>query len=326
VDRVYATWNNIAEQPIWFSIGRRPSTGGIPSHLKQNTERPGNSGVPQLLVDYAFDGVTIGYAPDIEVLPGFYTKFCYGRGFQHGYEASNTNGLNNTDMIGLNVVPYDTDPLRVQFQYNRGMNIFNAPIMLTDTGAGFPTAPSVNLGDIDWLGFDLLGKAGAFNWFVATGMSITHPNDATALPGMPVGLMYSGANESHKGHAVYLGGRYDVASTRTKLGAEFNYGSKYWMPFSPAADDMWTSKVGTRGTVYEGYLIQELALEPISSHLSKTFFKVGYQYYDFKYTGSNNWVGGPIKISDVNDPMTGGQMMTPIKTAQNVYVTFEVKF
>jgi len=80
VDRVYATWNNVFEQPIWFSIGRRPSTGGIPSHLRQNQEAPGNSGVPSLLVDYAFDGVTLGWAPDIESLPGAYAKFCYGRG------------------------------------------------------------------------------------------------------------------------------------------------------------------------------------------------------------------------------------------------------
>jgi hypothetical protein len=34
VDRVYATWNNIADQPLWFSIGRRPSTGGVPAHLE----------------------------------------------------------------------------------------------------------------------------------------------------------------------------------------------------------------------------------------------------------------------------------------------------
>ena len=62
---------------------------------------------------------------------------------------------------------------------------------------------------------------------------------------------------------------------------------------------MWTSKVGTRGNVYEGYVIQELKLKPISSYLSKVFFRVGYQYYDFDYTGSNNWIGAPVKISDL---------------------------
>ena len=84
VDTAYATWTNILGQPVWFSVGRRPSTGGIPTHLRQNNEKPGNSGVPALLVDYAFDGMTLGYAPDIEAFPGAYAKLCYGRGFENG--------------------------------------------------------------------------------------------------------------------------------------------------------------------------------------------------------------------------------------------------
>jgi len=87
---------------------------------------------------------------------------------------------------------------------------------------------------------------------------------------------------------------------------------------------MVTSKLGTRGNVYEGYLIQELKLQPISSYLSKVFFRIGYQYYDFEYTGSNNWVGAPIKIDDVLASTM--QLLTPLKNAQNFYATFEVKF
>ncbi len=41
VDQAYATWSNILDQPIWFSVGRRPSTGGIPTHLRQNNPKPG---------------------------------------------------------------------------------------------------------------------------------------------------------------------------------------------------------------------------------------------------------------------------------------------
>ena len=51
VDRVYATWSNIADQDIWFSVGRRPSTHGAPSNLRNNTPRPGTGGTPALLVD-----------------------------------------------------------------------------------------------------------------------------------------------------------------------------------------------------------------------------------------------------------------------------------
>jgi hypothetical protein len=87
---------------------------------------------------------------------------------------------------------------------------------------------------------------------------------------------------------------------------------------------MWTSKVGVRGNVFEPYIIQELNLKPISSYTSKAFFKIGYQYYDFEYTGSNNWVGAPQKISDIQS--SDMLLMTPLKSAQNIYATFEVQF
>nr|WP_320131098.1 DUF3373 domain-containing protein [uncultured Holophaga sp.] len=349
VDQVYATWKNILDQPMWFSIGRRPSTGGSPGHLKANLERPGNSGVPQLLVDYAFDGMTLGYAPEWNSLPGAYVKLCYGRGFENGINDKQGNGLHDTDMIGINIVPYDTDPLRVEFQYNRGISIFNTPVMLTGPFAG--SSPAVDLGNIDWFGLNVIGQIrnagpGALNWFVSAGMSRTDPNANTVqvqlqtpitgyttsdgLLDTQSGLMWTGTRERKTGYALYLGGRYDIASTRTKLGLEYNRGSKDWITFAPAADDMWTSKVGTRGSVWEAYVIQELALKPISSWRSKAFFKVGYQYYNFDYTGSNNWVGAPVKLGDLGAATVMGpsypQMLTPLENASDIYATFEVQF
>lgn len=326
VDRVYATWSNIMDQPIWFSVGRRPSTGGIPSHLKQNQERPGNAGVPQLLVDYAFDGGTLGWAPDIEALPGAYMKLCYGRGFESGIQDSSTNSLKDTDMIGINIVPYDTDAFHAEFQYNRGMDIFNAPVMLTGPYEGLQ--PSQNIGDIDWYGLSFLGQVkhvgpGTLHWFANGAISKTHPNGDAAIGY----ALLSDANNtrSNSGWAVYAGGRYDFESTGTKIGLEYNHGSKNWITFAPAADDMWTSKVGTRGDVYEAYVIQELKFAPISSYLSKVFFKLGYQYYKFDYTGSNSWLGAAHEFDELNNPMLA-QMTAPMKTAQDLYATFEVHF
>ncbi|HEY6006685.1 MAG TPA: DUF3373 family protein, partial [Geobacteraceae bacterium] len=294
VDRVYATWNNIAGQPVWFSIGRRPSTGGIPSHLRQNNEQPGNAGVPSLMIDYAFDGATIGYAPDIDPLPGAYVKFCYGRGFQNSITDVNGNGLHNMDLMGVNLVPYDTDPLRIELQYNRAMNIVDT-VKLQSGSMTFLT-PTTNLGNMDAYGLDFLGKVknvgiGDINWFVDGAISQTHPNSNTltlinpnsgASISTPFGLLSTGSPKSQVGWAVLVGARYDIKDSGTKLGFEYNHGSKNWLTFTPAADDMWTSKLGTRGNVYEGYIIQELHLEPISSYLSKVFFRVGYQYYDFE--------------------------------------------
>jgi hypothetical protein len=331
VDRVYATWSNIADKEMWLSVGRRPSTGGAPSNLRQNTAvRPGNGGTPSLLVDYAFDGMTLGYAPEIDALPGAYAKFCYGRGFESGFSNFTGNSLEDTDMIGIAVVPIDTDPLRVWLQWNRGMNIFDAPTM-SNTYFG-DTAPKTNLGNIDWFGVGFMSThknvgPGTLQVFGDVGMSVTRPNNNVSaqfgFQGLMTGAFFNPEAPSEKtGTAIALGVRYDLPSL-SKFGFEWNHGSKNWITFAPAADDMWTAKMGTRGDVYEAYYIQELDRKPISSFFSKAFFRVGVQYYKFDYTGSNNWVGAPVAIGDVN-----GNLMTttPLEDATNLYATLEVKF
>ena len=331
VDRVYATWSNIADKDLWFSIGRRPSTGGAPGNLKLNEPlRPGKGGTPSLLVDYAFDGMTFGYAPEIDALPGSYAKLCYGRGFESGFRNTPANSLADTNMLGVALVPIDTDPLRVWLQWNRGMNIFDAPTM-HNTYFG-NTRAKADLGDIDWLGAGFMSTfkkvgSGDLQLYGDVGVSITHPNNNVSSQFSFQGLMTGASGEkkaptSKRGTAVALGMRYDLPS-KTKLGFEFNHGSKNWITFAPAADDMWTAKAGTRGEVYEAYMIQELDVKPISSYFSRAFFRLGVQHYNFKYTGSNNWVGAPVEISTVN-----GQLMatTPLKSATNLYATFDVKF
>lgn len=344
VDRVYVDWENIADQPIWFSVGRRPSTDGVPVHLKTNNPRPGVGGIPAILVNYAFDGLTLGWAPDINALPGAYGKFCYGRGFSTGISDSRNNGnsLKDTDMIGAQVAPYNTDAFQVMLQYNRALNIFDAPQMLTGPFAQILTGPRTNLGDIDWYGASFQGEVkhtgpGNMNWFVQGAIDQTHPNgnsltlfnpfDPTGQSSIPTGagLLWSGTPKSTNGWSVYAGLRYDYLPTLTKFGFEFNHGSKNWITFSPAEDDMWTTKVGTRGNVYEGYVIQELPFKPISSYFSKVFFRAGYQFYEFEYTGSNSWMGGPVKMSQLGNPMNA-QMTAPLSHAQDVYATFEVHF
>ncbi len=319
VDQAYVTINNIAGQPIWFSVGRRPSTGGLPTHIRQNEEKPGVGGVDGLLVDYAYDGMTLGYAPDIDALPGAYAKLCYGRGFQEKIHSNAQASVKNMDMLGFILVPYDTDPLTVYLQVNRGMNIIDNP-----------NNASVNLGAINQYGLTVMstqkmGRNTRINLFASGALDQSRPNGNT-YGGMPVGLMYTGTKEDKTGNAVYLGARLDLPS-KTKIGFEYNHGSKNWIAFIPAGDDIWTSKLGTRGNVYEGYLIQELPGLPISSFKAKTFVRVGYQYYDFQYTGSNNWVGGPEKISEISatNPLDA-QMFAPVKNARDLYATLEVKF
>jgi hypothetical protein len=194
------------------------------------------------------------------------------------------------------------------------------------------TAPRTNLGNIDWFGAGVMKSfkhigPGTLNVFADAALSRTDPNQNVSaqfgFQGLLTGAFFQPEAPTRKtGNAIALGLRYDLPS-RTKVGIEFNRGSKNWITFAPAAEDLWTSKAGARGNVYEAYVIQEVGHTPVASYNSKAFFKLGARYYDFKYTGSNNWVGAPLKISDVN-----GQMMTltPLKKAYDIYATFEVKF
>jgi hypothetical protein len=325
VDYAYATVSNVFGAPAWFSVGRRPSTGGIPSNIRQNQEKMGTGGIPSIMVDYAFDGMTVGFAPDIEALPGAYAKLCYGKGFDSGFVNTTGTTLKDTDFLGFNIVPYDTDKVHIELQWQKGWNIFDMP---SDGVSAFgTTGPSENLGDIDWIGGVITGKLGPLNLFLSAAQSKTDPNDNTFNNNLtPWGLLWTGTKESHTGTAVYLGGRYDIASTKTKIGAEYNHGSQYWIGMVPAADDIWTSKLGTRGSVYELYLIQELNRNPVSKK-GKAFVRLGYQYYKFDYTGSNFWIGAPAKISDLSttNPATQ-QILAPVQDAKDLYLTFDVQF
>ncbi|MGC1454432.1 MAG: DUF3373 family protein [Nitrospirota bacterium] len=330
VDYAYATVSNIGQLPLWFSVGRRPTTGGVPTNLKNNEEKTGSAGVPAIMVDYAFDGATVGYAPDIEVMPGAFVKLCYGKGFDSGFTTPTGSSLKDTSFYGVMASLYDTESLKAQVQYQKGAHIFDAP----SDGSALTGPVRHNLGDIDWIGGVVMGKVHDLNLFLSAAQSKTHPNDelfqvdAGPFGLVPVaGLMYdAGSNaESRTGTAVYIGGRYDIESLNTKIGVEYNQGSKNWIGMVPAADDVWTSKLGTRGSVYEIYVIQELKNQRISKK-GKAFFKVGYQSYKFDYTGSNNWVGAPKKISDLATSPANAQMLAPVEKATDIYLTFEVRF
>src|SRR5208283_3752701 len=198
VDQAFASWSNVLGQPVWFSIGRRPSTGGVPTNLRQNTEKIGTAGTPGLLIDYAFDGGTIGVATDIEALPGGYAKFCFGKGFDSGFRTgTSTNDMKDVWMIGVNAALIDTDNWHAEVQWNRALDLFAFPE--TDSfnfngtvpaGAFGPGSPALltpvsianaNIGDIDQYGGVVTGKIdklgiGDLTLFLSPAISVTHPN------------------------------------------------------------------------------------------------------------------------------------------------------
>jgi len=320
IDYAYATVKDLFGTSAWFSAGRRPSTGGAPTNVRDDREVAGAAGIPGLLVDYAFDGATLGAAPEIGMLPGFAAKLCYGRAFESGYRQGSA-AMRDSDMLGVSMLAYETPDTRVDVQYQRGFNIMD--------GIPGPTV-ATNLGDIENFGGSVLQTVrdlgpGDLTVFGSGAASAAHPNGNryggnAAMPG----LMCDGPDCRNKtGMGLYAGGRYDIRKTRTKVGAEYNYGSKDWITFVPAGDDIWTSKLGTRGNVYEVYAIQDIGRAPIARD-GRVLFRLGWQYYDFKYTGTNSWVGTAKSISGLQ--ANQAQMTVPIRNAYDIYTTFEVRF
>ncbi len=92
-------------------------------------------------------------------------------------------------------------------------------------------------------------------------------------------LFLASQGDSGTTYFVYGGLRYTLpikALNLPKLGFEYNYGSKYHISFAVQQDNLLT-KLATRGSAYEGYLIL-----PINKSL---FLRGSYLFIDSKYGG-----------------------------------------
>jgi hypothetical protein len=178
-------------------------------------------------------------------------------------------------------------------------------------------------------------------WFVSGGWTRTMGNDsynpsglggllADATPvfevtaidenGNPVlestgEFVTDGLDEDHDGYSVYVG--FQTPAPMGKFGVEYNWGSKYWTPFTQAQDDIVGSKLATRGHVGEAYYIFDVN--------PNMFIKVGALYYDYEYTGSGSPVGKPKKVEDVQDGKEFS-MFPVIDTAWDINASLTVKF
>lgn len=366
LDRAFMNWNNIAGQPIWFSIGRRPTTDGPPAQLRLGADT--KMATPVNYMDYPFDGLSLGYAySDLFGMEDFTgrIRFCYGRGFEAGPSAEGT-GVNDVDFAGLSWDIYQKGDRFVNIQAFGAFNIFNVPgdtyfpnplelgainqglaagtaYQNVTTGNYMSTGGSATLADDTLLGNGFLDRqnlgnifhtAGVFmdkfqdfNYFVAGGWSHT---DANGTDEMGISLLndFWQTPENKDGYSGYVGVRYDglAQDYHLKLGAEYNYGSKNWLAFAPGHDDMYSSKLATRGSVYEVYGIYDLPGGEAISKFGKAFMRLGFQHYDYDYTYSAMWLGTPNKIEDIqNDPLMA-QFYAPIKEMNQIYLSFEAMF
>ncbi len=206
---------------------------------------------------------------------------------------------------------------------------------------------SENIGDLNLVGVGFTREEmNGFNWFGSFGWTRSEPNKNynpmglggllyDAMPVMEVTdislktngeldveLAHNGDyvksnnwDKERDGYSVYVG--CQIPSWMGKVGLEYNYGSKYWTPFTQAQDDIVGSKLATRGHAGEAYYIFDIN--------PKMFIKLGGIYYDYEYTGSGSPVGLPKKVKDVQD---GNEysMFPALDKAWDVNASLTVKF
>ena len=341
VDRAFVNWNSIGGQPIWFSIGRRPTTDGPAAHVRMGNDQ--RMATPTAYMDWPFDGLSIGYAYanlfGINDAPGR-VRFCYGRGFENGLEYDNVKSdLNDTDFAG---VSWDVYKKGDRFAYIQSFMIFNAfnfpEFNDDDTNDFFEffLGERNDIGDVLHTSAVYQDKWENLTYFVSGGWSHTMPDDDTGMfndfladftsfmnTGSDLGTVRNDDNEN--GYNIWLGARYDLDDLGLKFGLEYNYGSRYWIGMTPGHDDMYSAKLATRGDVYEAYMIWDLPTGEKVSKYAKTFVRLGYQYYDYDYTGGSDWNIKPYEIGD-NEADMMGNLMPSLDDAHQVYLTFEAYF
>ena len=359
LDRAFMNWNNIGGAPVWFSAGRRPTTDGPPAHLRMGQDE--RMATPVAYMDYPFDGVSLGYAYNnlgsLTDAPGR-IRFCYGRGFEAGPQEEDT-GISDVDFAGLSWDVYSKGNRFFNIQSFGAFNIFNVPgdtyfpnplekaqavqgvatgnlVYDPTSGHYISTADGstvlnntmldrINMGNIFQTAAVYMDKYKDFNYFGTVGWSHTDPK-ATDEMGITLLGDFWAEPESKDGYSILIGGRYDIPNTSLKIGAEYNHGTKNWLAFAPGHDDMYSSKMATRGNVYEVYGIYDLPAGEAISKYGKAFIRLGYQHYDYNYTYSGMWLGTPTKIEDIkNDPLSA-QFYPAIESMDQVYLTFEANF
>ncbi|MEM6189537.1 DUF3373 domain-containing protein [Shewanella scandinavica] len=176
-------------------------------------------------------------------------------------------------------------------------------------------------------------EANDIKWFTSLGWTRAEPNgNAGMFGGMLSDAVFeaelnstgteiimvpktSDDTDAKDGYGLYVG--IQIPAPYGKFGLEYNYGSKYWTPFTQAQDDPIGSKLATRGHVAEAYYIFDIN--------PKMFIKLAGLYYDYEYTGSGTPVGAPQKIDDVLAG-TAYSMLPVVDTAFDVNASLTINF
>jgi hypothetical protein len=301
VERAYFVWNKMGGSDFFLSVGRRPSTAGPPLNFSEDEMRAGTP--TGSLIDYQFDGITFGYRLGDKTI----LRLCYGVGYESGFGNGDLakmpqDRLKDVHFLGGNFDIWNTEGMLIQATVARAFDVtdgFNGLVVLpTDplTGAPVPApvvmrfTPSANLGSINLAGLTFTKSFRNLDIYGSANYVGLRPNGLTT----PFGGIGSDPFETpvDRNGAMFLAGmRYKFGEDeRTKLGFEFNHGTKYWFNFAQAQDDIVAPKTNTRGEVFEVFMTHRLS--------NRFIIKANYINYDYRYSGSGWHIGAPKRLSE----------------------------
>ncbi len=331
-----------ADIPWTVSVGRRPSTDGLPINLRNN--QTANSPLSHV-VDVEFDGFSIKLDTEkVTGLTGSWLKVCGGRGltnasprFDMFNAAYSTDESKNpdVDMLGFIAAPYDDGQYSVHLNYARAWNLigfdetsyntffqkYGAYMMSPSATTAYDMQMAIpsfqDVGDIDFLTVLLKSEGigdGISDYlddttvFASWAMSKTRPN-ALGMLGSP---------DSETGHSFWIGvnAPCPISPDDSRIGVEWNKGSKYWRSMTYAEDSFAGSKIAARGTAWEVYRNQK-----INNALS---WGISYTKIDYDYTGSNSFFGYDGKPYDINSAQAIA--LGAVSEAQDVRAYVRYKF
>ena len=304
VDRAYVDYtpNKDSKHAFTFSFGLLPTAGGTPMQFAQNKKR--NSMFPALV----FDMNTYGLIATQKLSNDTYARAILAKAYTmranfYPYQCNREN-IDNANIIGL----YSDTKFNflgksiLTFGVNMLHDFKAHPYMGPDVGSG----DSHILGDILTFGVGLdiqevadsdltlffhtalsnpHGNGAVDDYQIANDGNVTDGLTASGITGFSEADYVKGEMLTDDGYSAYIGAKYDFSNT-LNIGAEFNYGSKYWFSATQGAEDMY-NKLAIRGHATELYGMWRFH--------KNIYSKLGYISMHEEYTGSGWHFGEPAK-------------------------------
>jgi len=310
---VYST--EIGEQPVSFSIGRRPSSNGFLANYRENEDNAGSPAAHTTNMEVNAAMVKLDWGRFIE---GAYTKFVFGRA--HSGDTTGVYSIGSTNPWGPNAeedgddkdvdffvmpgVAYSDGQYQIMYQWAHIFNTKGLNIAVNDAwiAAGKPddmptgkkaasgTADLFSIGlKVDGIGDEISDFLDNTTVFISGAYANYNAKDGYSLLGSEDG-------GSQDGSSIWAGVIIpDMITDNGKFGFEYNHGSKYWTPMTWAEDTAIGSKIAVRGDAYEAYWNFDLfGVKYLPS-------QVRYTYVQHDYTPNVNCAGwvdsAPVDIT-----------------------------